>query len=541
MDSILHKLKEKYKTPPRSWSISVKVTEKILKQNEILPKIEEENDEYKGKYQTIKKISNQIYIENCIQENKRKIEELEQNQSVLKDQLSTKINESTRLQKEISKAKSKKHHLKKENEELRHKIKELKNNRQMLDKNIEEENPTFEIIEEEKSNCELQLKHYDEVIKMITTMKNKRMKVQFAEIPKEKLSNFPKMHDNHRLSRPQILMKPDFSNNQTRKHAKSYTGTSKRHQNELELSSINGLSSSQIIEIKTIDQQGCITVVKFSKTGRFYATGNENRRFCLYETGQCIPFETYNLASSIISIDFNEEESVLLVACLDTIYLFDFYFANGRCHARQKIDKTRIGRVHHAEFISSDQYIVCIEGMPIQLYKVGKRGPKYEEKFHSKSLSTPYCATGTGRGGIAAGFYDGRIRIFDPCSCEEIIENKVHNGPIYELISKESIVISLSKDGTIAFTNYITHDVEKKIQLKECGIIHNKTKMILFGDSLLVGGSNGLICEYDIDSGKFKGYWENFHHASITALSASAYSVISGDQNGLIKIWNDKN
>ena len=542
MNNILQRLKKINKEPPKAWNISTEITQKIIKQNEDLPKIQNEYEKFKKNDQMVKRVSNQIYISNCIQENNQKIQELEKDQADLKEKFNSKINESLKLQDEIKKAKIKKHRIKKENKKLRDSIKELKSAKEDLEKNLDDESPTFENIEEEKSNCELQLKHCNDIIKMINNFKNKRIKVQFVDPPKEKLSKFPKAEYSHRFSRPQIQIKPSFTANQTRERAKSFSEASKHHK-KLKSSSGTGSSSSssQLIELKPIDQEGCITFIQFSKTGRVYATGNENHRFNLYEAGQCMPFESFNLDNSVISIDFNDEESLILVACLNTIYLFDYYYLNGRFRARQRMDKTRTGRIYHAEFVSSDQYIVCIERMPIHLYKVTKRGPKFEEQFSCKVLSTPFWATVTGRGGIAGCYYDGSIRIFDPCSCDEIVANKVHNAPIYQLIFKENTVISLSKDGTVAFTNIITHEIEKRISLKECGIIHNKTRMLIHGNSLLVGGSNGLICEYNINSGKFKRYWDKFHHASITALSDTYYSVISGDQNGIIKIWYDKN
>lgn len=537
MNSILQQLKNNNKNPPKSWNISVEITEKIVKQKDQYIPMKKNYDDLKEKYDATKVISNKIYVINCMKENQQAIDELEKNKEDLKNRLQSKINESKELQEKIKENRIKKSNLKKENKELKHLIKKIKKKKESLNQNIENENPRHESVEDQKYDCELQLKYCGKVMKMINNMKNKRLKVQFTQPYNEEQISFPKAQNSKRFSR-QLSVKPSFTNNQTRQRAKSFTGPS-YHKN-LELNSNNRSSSSQIIDFKTIDQHGCITAIHYSRTGRFYATGNENRKIYLYESGQCIPFERFNLDSSIISIDFNNEESLMLVACYNTIYLFDLYVINGRCHARQRPDKTRLSRIRHAEFVSSDQYIVCIDEMPIQLYKVGKKWPIFEEQFECKSRSTPYWAIGTNRGGIAGGYYDGFIRVFDPCSCDPIYEVHVHEGPIYQIISKDSIIISLSKDGTVAFTNIVTHEIEKRFPLRESGIIHNKTRMILFDDSLIVGGSNGLICEYDINSGKFISHWKKYHQTSISALDSNLHTVISGDQNGIVKLWYDR-
>lgn len=532
MDDILTQLKLKNQPPPMVWNLSVEITQKIVGQKEEFPNLQNNYDLLKEKHQIAKRLSGKAYVENCVQENKKQINELENLVGKLKEKLQIILNEKKKIQDKIDENEKKKRESEKMNRKLISEIEKVKAQISKIESSIEgldsKINEQDDIIESLNNTFQAEQR----ITRLITQMMNKSKKVHFPEAFNGNNETIGRSLERVETA-PRFITRPNFSNQLVSQRPLSFSGTRplKHHKTESKISIQTGTH-----EAMPFLPNGCITSIAFCKTGKIFATGSEDNIISIYEYGQGYPFESIKMEKSIVSLDFNSSDNLLLVACYDMIRIFDFN--NYSLHVRP--DKIIIKKVYHSEFISPDKFAVCSENYAIRVYKVTKKGAKLKASLRSKiSSMVSWICSGTVSSDFAAGYESGTIRIWDPHSSKIIFENCAHQCAIIQILCYESTFVSLSTDGCVAFTNMLSNVVERKIYLKGCPL-HEKSRIAIFNKSLLIGGDDGIIHEYSLKDGKFITKWENFHDAPITSISANKSYVVSGDKNGKIKVWLGK-
>ena len=529
MNVIFEQLKfNSIKPLPKVWNISVEITQRIIEQNEANPQRQKDFYIIKEKHQNLKRLSDKENIQNIVQENQQEINKLEKSVNDLKEQLQEINKKSQEIQSKIEESRQKKSESEKKNDMLTTKIDDI--NKQI--ENIEQSilNLNSKIGEQDNTIESLNyiIKAEQKMFRIIAQVKNKCKKVHFPQDNKEKIT--PGSSLTKWESDVQFSSKPTLRANDVRKRSKSFSGST----NPIPKMDLNANIPPILLESGITMQKGCITTIAFSNNGKYYACGSETKIFYLFSSGNCIPTASQKTYKSVISLDFNSSDNLLLVACFDTIQLFDFEHFN----IQARPDKPKIEKIFRAEFISNDSFVVCSENYAIRFYKVGKKGPKLKASLIPRFLSTAsWICHASGYHEFAAGYQTGIIRIWDPHSCQVIFENSVHKCPVIQILYHGSTFVSLSQDGCVAFSNIISHVIERKVYLKGCNL-HDKSRMAISGNSILIGGDDGLIYEFSIIDGKHVSTWPSFHTSPITALSSNKYYVISGDKSGKIKIWN---
>lgn len=531
MNCILEQLKYSNEKPlPKAWCISVEITNKIINQNEEYPKLETDFNILKEEHQRLKMLSNKATVEKHIQENQQKINKLEQIVASHKNQLNDIMNEKKTIFDKIKENKQQNFNSQKKNDLLSSEIDEITKQIENIDQTILSLNSRIGEQNNVIESLNYIIQAEQKMLKIIDQAKNKCKKVHFSQDDEESSSS------RSSISRwkygSSVSSTPNFKVADQRKRSKSFSASSHSISPKLET---NSKPLSEILEKTTIVHKGCITTIAFSNNGKYYACGSEDNVVCIYSFAKSLPIEYYQMDKSVISLNFNSTDSLLLVACFNTVQIFE-YTPSG-FHPRP--DKIIIEKILHTEFISNDRFVVCSENHALRLYKVSKTGPKFKKSLVPKiTTAASWICPAFGSNEFAAGYQTGTIRIWDPHSGHTIYENGVHQNPVLQIIFHGSSFVSLSQDGLVGFVNSLSRIVEKKIYLKGCPI-HEKTQMAIYGKSILIGGDDGLIYEYSIHDGKFISKWPSFHSTPITAISANKYWVVSGDREGKVKVWTD--
>lgn len=531
MDCIFEQLKYNNEKPlPKAWCISVEITKKIIDQNEVYPKLETDFSILEKEHQRLKMLSSKATIENRVQENKKEINKLEQIVASHKNQLNDIINEKKKIYNKIKENNQKDSDSQKKNDLISSEIDEITKQIENIDHTILSLNSKIGEQNNAIESLNYIIQAEQKMSKIIDQAKNKCKKVHFYQDDEESSSS------KSTISRwkygSSVSSTPNFKVADTRKRSKSFSASSNLISPKIET---NSRSLSEILEKTTIVHKGCITTIAFSNNGKYYACGSEDNVVCIYSFAKSLPIEYYQMDKSVISLNFNSTDSLLLVACFNMVQIFE-YTPSG---FRPRPDKIFIGKILHTEFVSNDKFVVCSQNNAIRLYKVSKTGPKFKKSLVPKiTTAASWVCPAFGTNEFAAGYQTGTIRIWDPHSGHTIYENGVHQTPVLQILFHSSTFVSLSQDGLVGFINSLSYVVEKKIYLKGCPI-HEKTRMAIYGKSILIGSDDGLVYEYSIHDGKFISKWPSFHSTPITAISANKYWVITGDREGKVKVWTD--
>lgn len=512
------------KSLPKAWNISVDITQKILSQNEVYPTLENDYNNLKEKHKNLKRITSKVFVESCVQENQQEIDKLEKIVNDLKKQLFDILSKKERIQSEIEESKQRKIEHEKQNEivmseidEIQNQIKKIEESILKLSSRIGEQDNTIESL-----NYMIQAEQ--KMSKIIEQVKNRYKKVHFSQNSDDKDS------DNSAISRRRsvsISSKPNFKISDLHRRAKSFSFST---------NSSLSLNSDQVTEnYKTmpVTRRGRITTIAFSNNGKYFLCGTEDKNIMHFNFTSNIPMHSYRVEKPITSMDFNSTDSILIVACIDTIQIYDVNFFN----FQPRPNKIKIEKIFHTEFVSRNKFIVCSQYHAIRLYKIGKKGPKLKASLAPRIPTIPSWVCHSFEScEFAAGYQTGTIRIWDFNSSHVVFENGVHKSSVIQICFYGSTYISLSLDGYVVVTNALSHTIEKTFYLKG-SIVQTNTKMAIYDESILIGGSDGFIYEYSLNDGKFKSKWPAFHSSPITAMSSNKYGVVTGDQNGKIKFW----
>lgn len=282
-----------------------------------------------------------------------------------------------------------------------------------------------------------------------------------------------------------------------------------------------------------------ITCLAFAHTEPMLITGSEEKTFCVYNAASMGMINNISDSSkSILALEFSPSDSTFLAASYDSSVRF--YSTNdlrrvATCTAHKD-------KVLGARYADESRVLSCGADLNIFFYDINRNVTISQ----CKTSSTPYSIYPLiGESLVVTSHHDGKLRSWDFRTANDrpIIEMDAHgygSKAIQVLgINSSHQTISISHDDKLTLCDFM--GMGKAVITKtinKLGALSDRTQMAIRQDSVLVGGNNGVIYEFDLKTLSLQTSKEAHESPVICICSRNRSNTIaSGDYNGCVKIW----
>lgn len=564
MDSILETLRShQEKSYPRTWNLAVHLTSQIIHQRiqrndlqEAFEKLTTSFEDAKTNAQNRMLVDRYTNLNKKIQEKTQTLEKLRQEKQEILNRIESFDDDVAQIKRNIQEFEDKKRTLQESNQKIKDSIDEVDGEKLTLSKT--NSGILIQNKYEENQKLDKRIQQSEEYIK---TLKQINKYNTLSTKPPEKsvtLNEQEESTNNTSSPKPKhvkIAMEKDSKERRksiTPVSTKSHTSQSIFRRRKSTSQSTTALptpipepskfgSSEADREAARMPKKSTspTSAIAFSKSGSLIATGDGNGVVSLY-----VGFDnllcTATVQRTVTSIDFNTDDSRLLVAGFDNIYVMEITYTKNNdtilaTKAIQRLHKKAI----QAIFVHTNQFVVCEEQHIMTLYEINKRGTCITQRhqFKHKHSSTACCVYQGESGSLVAGYRDGTIRIWNIDSSMAHEFPYVHNSDqlIVQVLYYENLIISLSTDKKIVIIDPTSQNAKQKIPITQCEV-SDRSRIVAKNGKIYLGTSDGIYI-YSIARHKFEKKMENTDKQDIFVLTANRDMLVSGDKNGRIKQW----
>lgn len=279
---------------------------------------------------------------------------------------------------------------------------------------------------------------------------------------------------------------------------------------------------------------GPVSCICYANTNPIIATGGQDCTVKILRSDNFRRLSSFAQATkSIMAMSFSPSDNLFLSASFDsTIRIYrlpNFTFALNFSDNRDC--------VNDAKFIADDEIISCSRDQTIKLYDVTKASLIKSFTSSSMPISLTYSQSQ-----VVSGHYDGKLRIWDFRSPSAPVEIRAHKDIIIQCQSKtnSSNIVSLGQDKAIVVSDIRNPQDPFKgsINISKSGIPSEHMQMSLTDDFVYVGGSDGQLYEYSMETWKYHNSRKG-HEAPVFCVAAkpSLGIMASGDRVGKVLFW----
>jgi len=278
-----------------------------------------------------------------------------------------------------------------------------------------------------------------------------------------------------------------------------------------------------------------ITSIAFCRTGSFAAVAAEEPSVVVIDTmsGKTIQHLS-NATGSVMALDFSPTDNLLLTASYDSVVRFyklpTFRFVYDNSDNRDC--------VNDACFLSDEKYVTACRDTTVKLYDINKSSPQCV--FNAPSSPKTICVM-HGESLVLTGHLDGKIRGWDFRSEGNTFSLDVHKRGVCHMlpVPHSTKVISISSDGSLSIFDPKARKLVSKINIQLAGIPSEFIKMAKIDKTIIFGGKNGNLFEYDIvDEKKTNEIVGNGIPIHVVAAKPNIGLMITGDKSGSVRFWN---
>lgn len=281
---------------------------------------------------------------------------------------------------------------------------------------------------------------------------------------------------------------------------------------------------------------GPVSCLAFANTNPFIATGGQDGFVKIIRTDNFRQNASITDSTrSIMAMAFSPSDVLFATASYDTVIRFynvAHSFSNININFRDNRDC-----VNDAKFLSDDKLVSCCRDQTVKIYDVKRAVPINSYTSVSQPYSITFYQTQ-----VVTSHHDGKLRLWDTRISSPPIEIKAHKSSAIRAVCvhNSSDVVSVGTDRAIIVNDLrnIRDPYKGSINISRSGIPAEYIQIAVTEDSAFIGGSDGQVYDYSLDTYKFKNSRKG-HEAPVicVAVKPSIGMMVSGDRSGNVIYW----